>query len=283
MTKKVKKFTQAPLPFQGQKRRFLKQFKEALKGFKTDAIYVDLFGGSGLLAHTVKQQYPDARVVWNDYDNYAARLEAIPETNMLFAELRPLVQGLSKNERLPLTLRSTVLDVVKRHENLHGYVDYVSLSASLLFSGKYATNFSEFEKETFYNCVRLADFDATGYLDGVERVQGDYRKLYDQHQQANVVFLVDPPYLSTDTKTYKSKSYWRLRDYLDVLNVLDDSNYFYFTSNKSQIVELCEWIETRTHVGNPFAGANINTTGGSVNYNSGYTDIMLYKNIESPN
>lgn len=96
-------------------------------------------------------------------------------------------------------------------------------------------------------------------------------------QCTGIVFLVDPPYLSTDTKSYNNDSYWRLRDYLDVLKVLDGSDYFYFTSNKSQIVELCEWIETRTSTGNPFEGAMMTTTGGSVNYNSSYTDIMLYK------
>ena len=48
----MKNYTQAPLPFQGQKRRFLNDFKKALHYFPTDATYVDLFGGSGLLSHT---------------------------------------------------------------------------------------------------------------------------------------------------------------------------------------------------------------------------------------
>lgn len=68
-------YTQAPLPFQGQKRRFLKDFKEALKNYSPTATYVDLFGGSGLLSHTVKQVYPDAVVVYNDFDGYKNRLK----------------------------------------------------------------------------------------------------------------------------------------------------------------------------------------------------------------
>ena len=278
----MKNHFQSPLPFQGQKRRFLKQFKEALKGFSSDAIYVDLFGGSGLLAHTVKQAYPNARVIWNDYDNYARRLEAIPQTNALLAELRPFVQGMPRSKRLPEELKQKVLDVVKRYEAQNGFVDYVSLSASLLFSGKYANNYEELAKESFYNSVRTKDFSAVDYLDGVERVQCDYRELYERYQGSKTIFLVDPPYLSTDTSTYNSENYWKLRDYLDVLDVLDGSNYFYFTSNKSQIVELCEWIETRTSTGNPFDGATVNTTATTLNYNAGYTDIMLYKYVESP-
>ena len=75
----MKIYNQAPLPFQGQKRRFLKSFKEALKSFPSDAVYVDLFGGSGLLSHTVKSVYPEAKVIYNDFDNYSERLKNIPK------------------------------------------------------------------------------------------------------------------------------------------------------------------------------------------------------------
>lgn len=64
-----KNFNTSPLPFQGQKRRFVKHFKEALNNYPEQATYVDLFGGSGLLSHTVKQKYPNATVIWNDYDD----------------------------------------------------------------------------------------------------------------------------------------------------------------------------------------------------------------------
>ena len=64
MKQKTKNFTQAPLPFMGQKRRFLKQVKEVLSRCPNDATYVDLFGGSGLLSHTIKQYYHEAKVVY---------------------------------------------------------------------------------------------------------------------------------------------------------------------------------------------------------------------------
>lgn len=50
----MKSFNQSPLPFQGQKRNFLRKLKTILPNYPNDAIYVDLFGGSGLLSHTVK-------------------------------------------------------------------------------------------------------------------------------------------------------------------------------------------------------------------------------------
>ena len=33
-------------------------------------IVIDLFGGSGLLAHTIKRERPELKVIYNDYDNY---------------------------------------------------------------------------------------------------------------------------------------------------------------------------------------------------------------------
>lgn len=272
-----KNFNQAPLPFQGQKRRFVKHFKSVLNGFSKEDIFVDLFGGSGLLAHTVKQHYPEAKVVYNDYDNFKERLAAIPQTNILLAELRALLQTYPRKTKLTYPLKVKVLEIVKAHEAKYGYMDYITISASLVFSAKYVTSLNQLAKEAMYNRIKTSDYDATGYLDGVEIVRYDYKELHSQYKEdTNVVWLVDPPYLSTDVSTYGNGNYWQLRDYLDVLTVLDKQRYVYFTSNKSQIVELCEWLETRTFKGNPFANAHMNTTMNQLNYNSGYTDIMLY-------
>ena len=61
------------MPFMGQKRRFVSDFKEALKLFDNSKIFVDLFGGSGLLSYVTKQERPDARVIYNDFDDYHLR------------------------------------------------------------------------------------------------------------------------------------------------------------------------------------------------------------------
>src|SRR5690606_25866285 len=110
---------------------------------------------------------------------------------------------------------------VKAHENKYGDVDYITVSASILFSGQYATEYVQLVNEHFYNRIKMTDYNATGYLEGVERVQYDYKALYNEFKDAHVVYLVDPPYLSTDVSTYSRTDYWKLRDYLDVLNVLD--------------------------------------------------------------
>jgi hypothetical protein len=276
MELKKKIFTTAPLPFMGQKRKFLKQFKPALSGFSPTATYVDLFGGSGLLSHTVKAFYPGAKVVYNDFDNYRERLGNIDKTNQLIADLRLILKEYPKDKRIEGGVRDAVIERI-RIEDIAGYVDYITISSSILFSMKYALSFAQLEKETLYNCVRQSGYDATGYLDGLEVVSQCYKELFARFKDLpNVVFLVDPPYLSTDVGTYKS--YWKLRDYLDVLEVLNGTKYFYFTSNKSSIIELCDWIETKTPMSNPFTGSTTATMNATINFNASYTDIMLYKN-----
>ncbi|NHN26743.1 DNA adenine methylase [Flavobacterium jejuense] len=275
MEQKKKNFNSSPLPFMGQKRKFLKEFKKALNAYSPTATYVDLFGGSGLLSHTVKSIYPDATVIYNDFDNFRERLDNINLTNQLITDLREILKDYPKNKRIEGTYRDSVLNRIKT-DNENGYVDFITISSSILFSMKYVLSFEALEKETLYNCVRQSNYDASGYLEGIEVVSSCYKELFDQFKNnSNTIFLVDPPYLSTDSSTYKG--YWKLKDYLDVLEVLNGTNYFYFTSNKSSIIELCEWIETKTPMSNPFNGSTTSTMNTTVTYNSGYTDIMIYK------
>jgi site-specific DNA-adenine methylase len=129
----------------------------------------------------------------------------------------------------------------------------------------------------------MTDYNAEGYLDGLVIESSDYKDIFRKYRDIpNVVFLVDPPYLCTEVGTYNMS--WSLADYLDVLTVLCGTSYVYFTSNKSSILELCEWIERNNTIGNPFAGANKRVFNAHMNYNSAYTDIMLYKkpNIYKP-
>lgn len=270
----------APLPFQGQKRFFINKFKEALKDYPESGTYVDLFGGSGLLSHTAKTIHPDSKVVFNDFDDFRKRLKAIPETNRILEKLREIQLETPRGKKLVPLDREKVCKILTE-ANERGYVDWVSISGSLKFSMNYGHCLKDFTQDTMYNTIRKSNFpEASGYLKGIDVVKEDYKVLFDEYRNyEDVVFLVDPPYLSTDTATYNSKDYWKLRDYLDVLDLLHDHSYFYFTSNKSQVVELCEWVETRTQQNaNPFKEANCSTTANKTSHNSGYTDMMYHLN-----
>ena len=72
----MQQYNAAPLPFQGQKRNFVRIYRDLLATLPDDAIFVDLFGGSGLLSHATHVAKPNATVVYNDYDNYRQRIAA---------------------------------------------------------------------------------------------------------------------------------------------------------------------------------------------------------------
>ena len=275
-TSQTKNYTTAPLPFMGQKRNFLKHFKEVLNSeFKDVIIFVDLFGGSGLLSHIAKTIKPNSRVIYNDYDNYSQRLANIDRTNIILQKLRVLLHDYTKDAKLVPEMKSKVLELFKKHEK-SGFVDYITLSSSLLFSMNYATNYDEMSRQTLYNKLKKGDYCADGYLAGVEVVSCDYRTLFDKYKHnSDVVFFVDPPYLSTETDVYKS--YWRLKDYLDVLKVLESNSFIYFTSHKSSIIELCDYIEENLHAQNPFANAGKRVFTQHLARAGSYQDIMLYK------
>ena len=277
----IQNFTQAPLPFQGQKRRFLSDFKAALNEFQGKTLFVDLFGGSGLLSHTVKKAMPGARVIYNDYDNYHLRINSVATTNEILRKLRTLLIDAPKDKKLTAEQRAQVIALLEPYDRA-GYVDYITLSSSLLFSMNYSTTLTDLAKQTMYNVVRKSDYpEATGYLESIEVVRMDYKELYKlYHHHPSVVFLVDPPYLSTDCSTYKSDGYWTLTEYLDVLTVIQGASFFYFTSNKSEILELCQWMESNLGLDSPFRDATRKDIATKVNHNAGYTDIMLYKRLD---
>ena len=271
----MKNYTSAPLPFMGQKKRFIREFRKALREFDHATVFVDLFGGSGLLSHVTKRERPDARVIYNDFDDYHVRLENIKRTIALLHDIRSIVGDYPTAKRLTPQMRTTILDTVRSAEKT-GYVDYITLSSSLLFSSKYVTDYTELQNAGLYNNLRASDYTCEGYLDGIEVVHADYRELFNQYKDIpGVVFLVDPPYLSTEVGVYKCR--WRLSDYLDVLTLLSSTSYFYFTSNKSSIIELCEWISEAKVNANPFLNAVRKEMGAQLNYNSRYTDIMIYR------
>ena len=100
------------IPFTGQKRRFLNHFKTLLKQqIPNDGdgwTIVDAFGGSGLLAHTAKQVLPKARVIYNDFDGYAERLQNINDTNQLRKIIFDLTRDYLLKQKLPETLKKTI-------------------------------------------------------------------------------------------------------------------------------------------------------------------------------
>lgn len=271
-----KLYLSAPLPFVGQKRMFAKQFIEVIRQYPADTVFVDLFGGSGLLSHITKHFHPESRVIYNDFDNYRLRINNIPRTNRLLESIRPIASQFDRHKPITGAAREKIFSLLEQEEKETGFLDFITLSSSLMFSMKYKMSIEGMRGETLYNNVRKNGYEpCQDYLAGLEIVSCDYRELFEQYKDTpGVVFLVDPPYLSTDVGTYRM--YWRLADYLDVLSVLPGHNFIYFTSEKSCIIELCEWMGRHPSLGDPFARCQRREFNATMNYNASYKDIMLF-------
>lgn len=267
-------FKCAPLPFMGQKRYFLRDFTEVLQQVEGEIdTVVDLFGGSGLLSHTAKRVLPGCRVVYNDFDRYIDRLAAVDTTNEILGVIKQRLTGLEANKRLSEQERADVLAIVENYTR-RGYVDIMTIGRNVLFSSKWVTSFEELTKHTMYNRVRPGLYEAAGYLDELEVVHMDYRELFERERgNSRALFVLDPPYLTTECGMYQN--YWRLTDYLDVLRLLDGTKWVYFTSDKSQIVELCKWLDENFGASALMFGATVRQRTNTLNYHAQFNDMMI--------
>lgn len=254
----------------------MKEFRKVLAEYPDDVTIVDLFGGSGILSHTAKAVKPNATIVYNDFDNFRKRLKHIPHTNALLDKIRPLACCVDKLHRIPNNVRDRIRTLVREEEQGVGFVDFYTISQSLMFPMKYATNLGDFLKMTLYNRMVGNGYDAEGYLDGLTIVSEDYRVLFERYKDMpNVLFVLDPPYLSTDVGAYTE--YWSLSKCLDVLQLLMSRDFVYFTSNKSQLLELCDWLGKSGLGRNLFEGARRIELPVRLNHSSEYIDIMIHK------
>lgn len=233
-------YTRAPLPFLGQKRNFLKAFKQTIKedfsAYK-NATFVDVFGGSGLLAHTIKSVYPNAKVIYNDFDGYTERLKHIETTNEILEKIAKNYNFV-ENKKISDEVKQAGLNIIKDYENKGAFIDYITISSFVLFSGNYAKDFNELEKHGWYYSKRATPpkYSANGYLNGVKIVRKDGFLLIKEFlDDKNAVLVLDPPYLLSLSDGYLNR-FWGVVDFLKLVKLMRPP-YLFFSSQKSQIVE----------------------------------------------
>ncbi|WP_304334632.1 hypothetical protein [Conchiformibius steedae] len=237
-------YTQAPLPFTGQKRRFLTHFKSLLNqhldGDGTGWTIIDAFGGSGLLAHTAKRCKPAARVIYNDFDGYAERLAHIPDTNRLRQILADLLQHQPRQKRLPDAVKKAAEAAIN---GFGGYLDLDCLAAWLLFSGKTARDLPDLYSHQFYHCVRQHDYpDATDYLDGLEIVSQPYHELLPPHlDDPKTLLVLDPPYVCTQQGSYRKAGYFGMVQFLRLMRLVRPP-FVFFSSTRSELLEYLDLV-----------------------------------------
>ncbi|HHF4694431.1 TPA: hypothetical protein ACUMYW_000223 [Haemophilus influenzae] len=274
-------FKQAPLPFIGQKRMFLKHFEtvlnENIKGNGEGWTIIDTFGGSGLLSHTAKRLKPKARVIYNDFDGYAERLAHIDDINQLRAELYSVVgNATSKNKRMTKDCKAECIRII---QNFKGYKDLNCLASWLLFSGQQVATLDDLFQHNFWHCIRQSDYPkADGYLDGVEIVKESFHTLLPKFSDdPKALFVLDPPYLCTKQESYKQAKYFDLIDFLRLVNITRPP-YVFFSSTKSEFIRFVNYmLEDKVDNWQAFENAKRITVNAKLNYQVAYEDNLVYK------
>ncbi|PIT53873.1 DNA adenine methylase [Snodgrassella alvi] len=274
----VKLFKQAPLPFIGQKRNFLRHFMKVLdeniEGQGESWTIIDVFGGSGLLAHHAKQLKPNARVIYNDFENYAHRLAHIEDINRLRRLLSDLLKDVPIKGRIDKKTRNLVIEVIR---NFDGYIDLNSLQTWLLFSGATLENLNQLYKEAaLYNRVRKNDYPlAASYLDGIEVVSKSFDALLPEHvNNKNTLLVLDPPYLFSEQKAYRKAEEFRFISFIRLMTLIRPP-FILFSNKHSEIIEYLDYMTEQKN--ERFKGYDFVSINAHVNTGHRYEDYLIFK------
>lgn len=238
-------YNRAPLPFQGQKRNFIKQFRELLKdefSWYKDGIFIDAFGGSGLLSHNIKQTFPNARVIYNDFDGYTERLANIDQTNEILRAINPYYAKYNKSDKISPSDRDVIIKILDDFKKRGYFIDWITISSPLFFSGTCALDEASFKNtKTFYSKLdgNITTFNAKGYLKGVEAVSGDAFSLLDEFKNTEAVLVLDPPYLQTRHDGYSSS--WGIGEFLELTKRIKEP-FIFFSSDTSDILPFIDFM-----------------------------------------
>ncbi|AKO31626.1 hypothetical protein RZ60_05825 [[Haemophilus] ducreyi] len=274
-------YKNAPLPFIGQKRQFLTHYTEILNQYISGDgqgwTIIDAFGGSGLLSDVAKRIKPAARVIYNDFDNYAERLLHIDEINELRLKISDTIGNtIPKNKKLTPDVKSKAINVI---QSFQGYKDLNCLASWLLFSGNQVGSLEDLFNKDFWHCVRQSDYPrADGYLDGIEIIQESFHQLLPKFRdEPNTLFVLDPPYLCTRQESYRQASYFDLIGFLRLIH-LTRPPYIFFSSSKSEFVRFIDaMVEDKWDNWQAFENYGKISINTSASYSGKYEDNMVFK------
>lgn len=245
----VKEYSKPPLPFEGNKKLWRKNYKEILKEFGDIEIFIDLFGGSGILSHWTKNTYKDSIVIYNDFDNYRERLKNIPTTNDLMNGIREIIKDVPHRKLIDDEKTKQIKDLFEDYKNNNKFIDLKTLVHQLHFTKNLninTSNIDKFLKYKLYNNLNKNNIEPSeGYLNGLNIVSMDWKKLYnyckETFKEYKICFILDPPYLYTDKTQYNCR-FWKLKDSIELLDILRNYPFIFFNSSISGFKEFVDVI-----------------------------------------
>lgn len=219
----MKLLYKAPLPFLGQKKNWIRYLPELLQGNLFDkgfsdyknGIFVDMFGGSGLLSHNIKQIFPNAEVIYNDFDKFTDYLtnESADILKSVGRLLEPYFKKYKKHEKTNANDTKEIRKIYFFVKNKYKERLYLrAVHSSLWFRAAINDPTPQIENATnhYINSKELLNKnykkEFSNYLTGLNVIKGvDFKELIQQYKDnKNAVFICDPPYLNTCIGNYKS-------------------------------------------------------------------------------
>ena len=267
-----------PLPFQGNKCQKCDSFIAYIKQCSANT-FIDLFGGSCYLSYVIHHLKPEAHVITNDYDNYRERLENVETTNEILDRIRAMTTSKPNTKYTPEQTQQ-IIDIINEFKTNNQFIDSITLSANLCFSGTYYTSADDLIKlPHYFNQLSKNHYNTKWYLEslqGIEFVRKDWQELFNEYKDdPNVCFIADPPYLGTDKSAY-SNSFWKLRDSLDTLRILKHPYFVYYTSEKSELLEAIDYINDTFLTSNPITDQKQTIQRSGINHSAKkWLDVML--------
>ena len=266
--------THPPLNFLGNKKKFRNILFDIFKKYSKEYIFVDLFGGSGYLSYIAKYSCKDNKVIYNDFDHYSERLLHVEETQKILDEIGKIINdaGIDSKKEIDKKTADDIKRLLQEKEQHGEFIDWITMSSQLCFSMNIKQTSEDFNHAKLYNKINKKSLKANNdYLNGIDIVHKDWKELYNEYKDKdNIVYLIDPPYPNTLTEQYKNDICFD-----DTLLLLDifhsNNNVYYFTSSKSNIIELYKWKYDDDDV---TITSNVNGTG----YYKEYRDYCMYKN-----
>lgn len=137
------------------------------------------------------------------------------------------------NKKIPDEIKEKIDNLLKEEK---GYIDFLTLSSNLLYSSQFTDDKEKFLTKEYYNKVVKNNYNENinDYIEGIELVRQDWKDLFNDYlDKENVLFISDPPSIKKD---------WKFKNELETLEILKTNYFVYFTSSKSHIQDLIEFL-----------------------------------------
>ena len=220
------------IPFQGSKSKHYSKIKEIMKEYLNIDFKIiwDIFGGSGALSIMFHEFYPNAKIIYNDYDEI---IENKQNENMIDKSIKKfnkyrteIIKELDENniktdDKIPSHIVQYYKDKYKSWINNDWYFRYL-FNSSISFNGRSG----DVKINDSWNKVRKTDIELKHdiYKD-FKIIHMNYsdilNKLIKQKPKKKTLLLLDPPYLNTDWTFYKTEwfNFW---EYIKMLKYFMD-------------------------------------------------------------